>query len=95
MILGLYKKMVELKWSGWRETNSHLTTNSQIDIIFYNFNKLNMKSNVITNSQTCDKRTKKSFKLGLLQNAVSLNKKYIKLIPILLQLNKFDNHSTV
>ena len=22
MILGLYKKMVELKWSGWRDSNS-------------------------------------------------------------------------
>ena len=30
MILGFYKKMVELNWSGWVETNSHSTPNSEI-----------------------------------------------------------------
>ena len=54
MILGLYKKIVEVSWSGWRDLDSHSTLDSQTDIYSYNIKELNFYFSLSLDSQTCE-----------------------------------------
>ena len=53
------------RWSGWRDSNSHLTSNSQNDILFCNFNGFNLVNLTLFELPNLEKRTKISLKLGL------------------------------
>jgi len=50
-------------WSGWRDSNSHLTSNSQIEILFCNFNGFNLVNLTLFELPNMRKRTKISPKV--------------------------------
>ena len=96
MITGLYRTSEFDEWSGWRDLTSHLLLTSQIDKMLCNINYFNYKNPMCLTSQTCENGLKSVQKCDLYKMTnFSSNYNYPKLIPILLQLNKFDNHSTV